>query len=327
MAEPASLLEVDGISRHFSVRSRRRRDLVRAVEDVSMSVSRGETVGLVGESGCGKSTLARILVGLDRVTSGTVTFDGKPLDVSSPWAVRRQVQIVFQDPYASLNPRLTAAAAISEVLTVHRICPRSEVRERVIELLERVGLKQDLADRRPHQLSGGERQRVVVARALAVGPELIVADEAVSALDVSIQAQILNLFARLQDELGLTYVFISHDLSVIRHVSQRVFVMYLGRIVESGPTDELFSNPRHPYTRGLLEAIPSVDPDERRDERSIAGDVPNPIDPPSGCAFHPRCPLASDRCKSEAPALRDTVAGGAVACHHADLGALTLTEP
>jgi oligopeptide/dipeptide ABC transporter ATP-binding protein len=327
MAEPAPLLEVDGVSRHYSVRSRRRRDLVRAVEDVSMSVSRGETVGLVGESGCGKSTLGRILVGLDRATSGRVTFDGKPLDVSSPWAVRRQVQIVFQDPYASLNPRLTAAAAISEVLTVHRICPKSEVRERVIELLERVGLKEDLADRRPHQLSGGERQRVVVARALAVGPELIVADEAVSALDVSIQAQILNLFARLQDELGLTYVFISHDLSVIRHVSQRLFVMYLGRIVESGPTDELFSKPRHPYTRGLLDAVPSVDPDERRDERSIVGDVPNPIDPPSGCAFHPRCPLATDLCASEAPALRDTVAGGAVACHHADLGALSLTEP
>ena len=327
MAEPAPLLEVDGVSRHYSVRSRRRRDLVRAVEDVSMSVSRGETVGLVGESGCGKSTLGRILVGLARATSGRVTFDGKPLDVSSPWAVRRQVQIVFQDPYASLNPRLTAAAAISEVLTVHRICPKSEVRERVIELLERVGLKEDLADRRPHQLSGGERQRVVVARALAVGPELIVADEAVSALDVSIQAQILNLFARLQDELGLTYVFISHDLSVIRHVSQRLFVMYLGRIVESGPTDELFSKPRHPYTRGLLDAVPSVDPDERRDERSIVGDVPNPIDPPSGCAFHPRCPLATDLCASEAPALRDTVAGGAVACHHADLGALSLTEP
>jgi oligopeptide/dipeptide ABC transporter ATP-binding protein len=237
------------------------------------------------------------------------------------------VQIVFQDPYASLNPRLTAAAAISEVLTVHRICPKSEVRERVIELLERVGLKEDLADRRPHQLSGGERQRVVVARALAGGPELIVADEAVSALDVSIQAQILNLFARLQDELGLTYVFISHDLSVIRHVSQRVFVMYLGRIVESGPTDELFSTPRHPYTRGLLDAVPSVDPDERGEERTIAGDVPNPIDPPSGCTFHPRCPLATDRCKSEAPALRNTVAGGAVACHHADLGALSLTQP
>jgi oligopeptide/dipeptide ABC transporter ATP-binding protein len=327
MAEPGPLLEVDGVSRHYSVRSRRRRELVRAVEDVSMSVSRGETVGLVGESGCGKSTLGRIMVALDRATSGTVMFDGKPLDVSSPWSVRRHVQIVFQDPYASLNPRLTAAAAISEVLTVHRICPKSEVRERVIELLERVGLKEDLADRRPHQLSGGERQRVVVARALAGGPELIVADEAVSALDVSIQAQILNLFARLQDELGLTYVFISHDLSVIRHVSQRVFVMYLGRIVESGPTDELFSTPRHPYTRGLLDAVPSVDPDERGQERTIAGDVPNPIDPPSGCTFHPRCPLATDRCKSEAPALRKTVAGGAVACHHADLGALSLAQP
>jgi oligopeptide/dipeptide ABC transporter ATP-binding protein len=321
MAEPTGLLEAERVSRHYSGRTQRRRHVVRAVDDVSMSVARGETVGLVGESGCGKSTLGRVLVGLDQATSGTVTFDGQPLHVGSPWAVRRGVQIVFQDPYASLNPRLTVDRAISEVLTVHRICPRSEVRERVAELLARVGLKPDLADRRPYELSGGERQRVVVARALAVGPSLIVADEAVSALDVSIQAQILNLFARLQDELGLTYVFISHDLSVIRHVSQRVFVMYLGRIVESAPTPELFQKPRHPYTRGLLDAVPSVDPGVRREERSIAGDVPNPIDPPSGCAFHPRCPLASDRCKTEVPMLRETASGGVVACHHADLGA------
>jgi oligopeptide/dipeptide ABC transporter ATP-binding protein len=302
------------------VRSGRGKQLVRAVEDVSLTVFAGETLGLVGESGCGKSTLGRVLLGLDRPTAGTVTFSGKPLDTKSPWTVRREAQIVFQDPYASLNPRLTVAGAISEVLKVHDVCPRKEVPARVNELLDRVGLAQDLADRRPHQLSGGERQRVVIARALASGPKLIVADEAVSALDVSIRAQILNVFTRLQDELKLTYVFISHDLSVIRHVSQRVLVMYLGRIVESAPTAELFRAPRHPYTRGLLEAVPSIDPDDRDAQRALGGDVPNPIDPPPGCPFHPRCPLATQRCAVELPALRDTAAGGTVACHHADVG-------
>ena len=314
-----ALLAARGISRHYAVRSGRRRQTVRAVEGVSLEIGVGETVGLVGESGCGKSTLGRVLVGLDAATEGAVTFDGAPLDVSSPWRVRRGVQIVFQDPYASLNPRMTVAAAIAEVLHVHDICPRPERDARVHELLERVGLRPDLADRRPYQLSGGERQRVVIARALATGPRLILADEAVSALDVSIQAQILNLFAELQDELALTYLFISHDLSVIHHVSQRVLVMYLGRIVETAATDDLFAQPRHPYTQGLLAAVPTLDPEDRTVQRALAGDVPNPIDPPSGCAFHPRCPLASERCRAEVPSLRRTRSGGTVACHHAVL--------
>ena len=320
MTDQTPLLEARGVSRHFPVRSGRGKQRVRAVEDVSLTVFAGETLGLVGESGCGKSTLGRVLLGLDQATSGTVTFSGAPLDTKSPWTVRREVQIVFQDPYASLNPRLTVAGAISEVLKVHRVCPRNEVSARVAELLERVGLAPDLANRRPYQLSGGERQRVVIARALAVGPRLIVADEAVSALDVSVQAQILNLFTQLQDELQLTYVFISHDLSVIRHLCQRVLVMYLGRIVESAATPELFRAPRHPYTKGLLRAVPSVDPDHRDAERALGGDVPNPIDPPSGCAFHPRCPLATERCAAEVPTLRAVAGGGAVACHHAELG-------
>jgi oligopeptide transport system ATP-binding protein len=317
MAEQ-TLLSARGISRHYPVRGGRRRQTVRAVEDVSFDVHAGETVGLVGESGCGKSTLGRVLVGLDKATEGSVTFDGQPLDVKSRWSVRRGVQIVFQDPYSSLNPRLTVSAAISEVLTVHDICPRDERAARVTELLQRVGLKAELADRRPQQLSGGERQRVVIARALAAGPRLILADEAVSALDVSIQAQILNLFTELQDELALTYVFISHDLSVIRHVSRRVLVMYLGRIVETAETEELFSAPRHPYTRGLLATVPTLDPADRLEARALTGDVPNPIDPPTGCAFHPRCPLATDLCRGQAPTLRATRSGGTVACHHAE---------
>ena len=322
MTEQPALLEAHGVSRHYPVRSGRGKQLVRAVDDVSLTIFAGETLGLVGESGCGKSTLGRVLLGLDRATSGTVTFEGEPLDTNSPWTVRREVQIVFQDPYSSLNPRLTVAGAISEVLKVHNMCPRQEIAGRVDELLGRVGLAADHAERRPHELSGGERQRVVIARALAAGPRLIVADEAVSALDVSIRAQILNLFTRLQDELNLTYLFISHDLSVIRHVSQRVLVMYLGRIVESASTAELFRAPRHPYTKGLLEAVPSIDPEQRDAQRAIGGDVPNPIDPPSGCAFHPRCPLATERCSAEAPALRPTAAGGTVACHHAELGSM-----
>jgi oligopeptide/dipeptide ABC transporter ATP-binding protein len=320
MTDQTALLQAQGISRHYPVHRGRGRQLLRAVEDVTLTVYAGETLGVVGESGCGKSTLGRILVGLDSATRGEVTLSGAPLNPGSPWTVRRDVQIVFQDPYAALNPRMTVSRALSEVLKVHGLCPRKEIPARVSELLSRVGLADDLAERRPHELSGGERQRVVIARALAAGPRLIVADEAVSALDVSIRAQVLNLFTRLQDDLGLTYVFISHDLSVIRHVSQRVVVMYLGRIVEQAPTPELFRAPRHPYTRGLLAAIPSVDPDQADPERALGGDVPDPINPPSGCAFHPRCPLATERCSAEIPKLRRTASGGLVACHHADVG-------
>jgi oligopeptide/dipeptide ABC transporter ATP-binding protein len=320
---PETLLRAEGVSRHYAVRMGRRSHTVRAVQDVSFEVNAGETVGLVGESGCGKSTLGRVLLGLDAATSGHVTFAGAPLDIRSPWQVRREVQIVFQDPYASLNPRLTVGGTLSEILRVHHICPRPQIAARVGELLERVGLRAGMEDRRPYELSGGERQRVVIARALATEPRLIVADEAVSALDVSIQAQILNLFARLQDELALTYVFISHDLSVIRHVSRRVLVMYLGRIVESAPTAALFATPRHPYTQGLLRAVPTLEPVARDSERALGGDVPSPIDPPRGCAFHPRCPIATDRCRIEIPAPRPTADGGTVACHHAELGLAT----
>jgi oligopeptide/dipeptide ABC transporter ATP-binding protein len=305
------LLEARGVSRHYRVG---RHQSVRAVEDVSLTLTAGETVGLVGESGCGKSTLGRLLLGLEPLSAGEVAFDGTPLREVS--GLPGEAQIVFQDPFASLNPRLTVAQALGEVLAVHRICPNAERDAHVADLLDRVGLAPDTAGRRAHELSGGQRQRVVIARALAVGPRLIVADEAVSALDVSIQAQILNLFSRLQDELGLTYLFISHDLSVIRHVSRRVLVMYLGRIVESGDTAALFARPRHPYTRGLLASVPTLDPPDPAAPRLLRGDVPDPMDPPAGCAFHPRCPLATDRCRTELPLLRELAGGGTAACHH-----------
>jgi oligopeptide/dipeptide ABC transporter ATP-binding protein len=317
------LLQAQGVSRSFPAGGGA---TVKAVQDVTLSVEAGETVGLVGESGCGKSTLGRVLLGLDRADSGTITFAGRPLGSGSPKALRREVQIVFQDPYSALNPRISVGSAIGEVLRVHGICGRAATKAHVSELLERVGLRPDLADRKPFELSGGERQRVVIARAIATGPRLIVADEAVSALDVSIQAQILNLFARLQDELDLAYLFISHDLGVVRHVSQRMFVMYLGRIVESGSTKTVFAHPRHPYTQGLLAAVPSLDPAARNASRPLSGDVPNAIDPPSGCAFHPRCPLATDVCRERTPERRTAADGVEVACHHADLTA-ACSEP
>jgi oligopeptide/dipeptide ABC transporter ATP-binding protein len=279
---------------------------------------RGQTVGLVGESGCGKSTLGRVLLALERPTAGEVHFEGRPVDMADRSAVRRlrrDIQIIFQDPYSSLNPRQTVHAALEEVLQVHRLCPPGERRARVNELLERVGLEPAMGDRRPHEFSGGQRQRIVIARALAVGPRFIVADEAVSALDVSIRAQILNLLVSLQDELDLTYLFISHDLGVVRHMSARIVVMYLGRVVEEAATAELFDEPLHPYTQALLAAVPSVEAGEPRHESSVEGDLPSPLDPPTGCHFHPRCPFAMDRCRHEYPALRSRPSGRTVACH------------
>jgi peptide/nickel transport system ATP-binding protein/oligopeptide transport system ATP-binding protein len=229
--------------------------------------------------------------------------------------LRREIQIIFQDPYSSLNPRQTVRAALEEVLRVHALCPPSERRARIDELLERVGLDPTMADRRPHEFSGGQRQRIVIARALAVGPRFIVADEAVSALDVSIRAQILNLLVTLQDDLDLTYLFISHDLGVVRHMSTRIVVMYLGRVVEEAATAELFDEPLHPYTQALLAAVPSVDADEPRPERGVEGDLPSPLDPPAGCHFHPRCPFAMERCRVEYPETRTTAGGRTVACH------------
>ena len=315
------LVEARGLSKHYRVGRGllgRGADVLRAVDDVSFALPSGTTVGLVGESGCGKSTLGRVLLALEKPTSGEVRFAGRPVDPADKRAVRRlrrEIQIIFQDPYSSLNPRQTVRGALEEVLRVHELCPPGERRARVDELLERVGLDPAMGDRRPHEFSGGQRQRIVIARALAVGPRFIVADEAVSALDVSIRAQILNLLVTLQDDLDLTYLFISHDLGVVRHMSTRIVVMYLGRVVEEAATGELFDEPLHPYTQALLAAVPSVDADESRHERGVEGDLPSPLDPPAGCHFHPRCPFAMERCRHEYPATRIRAGGRTVACH------------
>ncbi len=315
------LVEARGLSKHYRVGRGmlgRGADVLRAVDDVSFALPSGTTVGLVGESGCGKSTLGRVLLALEKPTSGEVRFAGRPVDPADKRAVRRlrrEIQIIFQDPYSSLNPRQTVRGALEEVLRVHELCPPGERRARVDELLERVGLDPAMGDRRPHEFSGGQRQRIVIARALAVGPRFIVADEAVSALDVSIRAQILNLLVTLQDDLDLTYLFISHDLGVVRHMSTRIVVMYLGRVVEEAATGELFDEPLHPYTQALLAAVPSVDAGESRHERGVEGDLPSPLDPPAGCHFHPRCPFAMERCRHEYPATRIRAGGRTVACH------------
>ncbi len=294
------------------------RRVVRAVNGVSLGLERGETLGLVGESGCGKSSLGRAVLRLTKARSGRVLFDGADvlsLDRRGQFAFRKRAQMVFQDPHGSLNPRLTVAEALAEVLRVHRVCPRAAIAERVPELLEMVGLSADLGARRPAALSGGQGQRVGIARALAIGPELLISDESVAALDVSIQAQILNLFMRLKRQMQLTMMFISHDLSVVRHVCHRVAVMYLGRIVELGPTEQIFRAPRHPYTRALLDAIPRLDPDARPPAAGSLGEPPSPIALPAGCPFHPRCPQAMEVCRRpQAPALRrsDQIE---VACH------------
>jgi oligopeptide/dipeptide ABC transporter ATP-binding protein len=272
----------------------------------------------VGESGCGKSTLGRLLLYLDAPTGGRIRYAGADVNVNDARSVarlRRKIQIIFQDPYSSLNPQKTVRSTLQEVLAVHKLCASSERKERVSALLERVGLSPDMADRKPHEFSGGQRQRIGIARALAVNPEFIVADEPVSALDVSVQAQVLNLLTRLQEDLNLTYLFISHNLGVVRHVTQRVAVMYLGKIVETAPTADLFAEPLHPYTQALMQAVPALDPDVRTRTAAVEGDLPNPINRPTGCHFHPRCPFAMDICKQEYPALRPAGPGKAVACH------------
>jgi oligopeptide/dipeptide ABC transporter ATP-binding protein len=299
------LLEVRDVRRQYHAHGSRA--TVNAVDGVSFSVMNGETVGLVGESGCGKSTLARMLMGLEPVTDGEILFSGDVIrlsDRSQIAQLRREVQIVFQDPYSSLNPRYSVRRTLSEVLIVRGIRDREARRRRVDELLELVGLRTELGDRHARELSGGQRQRVVIARALAVEPKMIIADEAVSALDVSVQAQVLNLFSRLQDELGLTYLFISHDLDVVRHLCSRVLVMYLGRIVETGSVGSVLGAPHHPYTRALLDSLPSLDAAVHTDtDDPVKGELPNPIDPPSGCHFHPRCAIAVPRCRTESPPL------------------------
>jgi oligopeptide transport system ATP-binding protein len=293
---------------------------LRAVDGVTLEVMPGETLGLVGESGCGKSTLGRLLLRLQEPTSGRIYFEGQDITGLSQSALRpfrSKMQVVFQDPYSSLNPRMTVQAALSEALRVHGVVgSRSEEQERIATLLERVGLRPEHMRRYPHEFSGGQRQRIGIARALAVSPRFIVADEPVSALDVSIQAQIVNLLSDLQDELGLSYLFIAHDLHVVEHVSRRVAVMYLGRVVELATSDQIYNQPRHPYTKALLSAAPEPDPTLRKRRVLLEGDVPSPLDPPRGCAFHPRCPIAEKGlCDREVPALRTLETGHEVACH------------
>jgi oligopeptide transport system ATP-binding protein len=293
---------------------------LRAVDGVTLEVMPGETLGLVGESGCGKSTFGRLLLRLQEPTSGRIYFEGQDITGLSQSALRpfrSKMQVVFQDPYSSLNPRMTVQAALSEALRVHGIVSSaSEAQQRVATLLERVGLRPEHMRRYPHEFSGGQRQRIGIARALAVSPRFIVADEPVSALDVSIQAQIVNLLSDLQEELGLSYLFIAHDLHVVEHVSRRVAVMYLGRVVELATSDQIYNQPRHPYTQALLSAAPEPDPTARKQRVLLQGDVPSPLDPPSGCAFHPRCPIAEKGlCDREVPALRALEPGHEVACH------------
>jgi len=295
--------------------------IVHAVDAVSLDVFRGETLGLVGESGCGKSTLGRCLVRLYDITDGKIEFEGNDISKLGRNAlrpIRQRMQMVFQDPYSSLNPRRRVADLLAEPLKVHGRHSRSEIDDRVAELMRLVELQPDHLSRFPHEFSGGQRQRIGIARALALEPSLVVADEPVSALDVSIQAQIVNLFADLQERLGLTYVFIAHDLSVVRQVSTRTAVMYLGSIVESGPTEEIFHTPRHPYSEALISAVPVSDLDQAKSRQRIVlqGDVPSPINPPSGCRFHPRCRYATERCRIERPKLEPLPDGRLVACHH-----------
>jgi oligopeptide transport system ATP-binding protein len=332
------LIAAHDLVKHFPVRSgslrRASSEHVHAVDGVSLAVDGGETLGIVGESGCGKSTLGRLLVRLETPTSGQVIFDGVDITGYSRNALRpfrREMQIVFQDPYASLNPRKRVVQIVGDPLRIHRLGSGAEIRQRVRELLEVVGLSPSHINRYPHEFSGGQRQRIGVARALALNPRLIVADEPVSALDVSIQAQVVNLLDDLQDEFGLTYVFIAHDLGVVRHVSDRIAVMYLGVIVEQAPADVLYERPIHPYTEALLSAIPLVDTEESapppRGRIVLEGEVPSPIHPPTGCRFHPRCRYATDICRSERPPLAAFGGGRFAACHHPLGGATPLASP
>jgi len=321
MTEP--LLVVRDLVKHYSTGGvfKAAGPPIRAVDGVSFEVGRGETLALVGESGCGKSSVARTLVRLQEPTSGSAVFEGVNLfDLDRPTlrGMRRKIQIVFQDPYGSLNPRMTVGDSVAEGLEIHRLAPRAEIPTRVATLLQEVGLDPSYASRYPHEFSGGQRQRIGIARALAVEPSFLICDEPVSALDVSVQAQVLNLLLDLQARRGLSYLFIAHDLAVVRQVAHRVAVMYLGQILEMGPTEEVLANPRHPYTQALLSAVPVPDPERQRTRILLGGEPPSPSNPPSGCRFHPRCmhPSKDARCSTEAPALRP-LGSAQVSCHYA----------
>jgi oligopeptide/dipeptide ABC transporter ATP-binding protein len=315
-----ALLEARGVTRSFAVRdgffhSRQ----LRAVDGVDLEITQGETLGVVGESGCGKSTLARLLLGLLQPSSGEVRFMGTPLSKQGT-DVRRDLQVIFQDPYSSLNPRMTVGEIVERPLVVHKLGDRAERQQRVSELFNWVGLPAESGSRYAHEFSGGQRQRIAVARAIASRPRVVIADEPTSALDVSVQAKVLNLLKDLQSALGLTYVFISHDMRVVRHMCDRLAVMYLGRIVEYGPTEDVFANPRHPYTRALLGAVPRMEPRRGREQSRVGleGEPPSPLSPPDGCHFHPRCPWAVEQCRVESPPLRPLSPEHLTACHLAE---------
>ena len=328
MSEAKTLVEVQHLQQYFPAGGvGKNKRYVQAVDDVSFAIRKGETLGLVGESGCGKTTTGRTLLRLYEPTDGTIIYDGKVLfDKEKNVAVdmlpyRRRMQIVFQDPYASLDPRMTIGDIVGEGIDIHKLAANEkDRRDRIISLLERVGLNSEHANRYPHEFSGGQRQRVGIARALAVNPEFIVCDEPVSALDVSIQAQVVNMFEDLQAEMGLTYLFIAHDLSVVKHISNRIGVMYLGKLVELADSFELIAHSVHPYTRSLISAIPVADPKTARTSKRIVlqGDVPSPLNPPSGCRFRTRCPYADERCAAEVPQFKEVAPGHWAACHHLD---------
>ncbi len=323
-----TLLRVEHLQKHFPAGGfGKNKKVVQALDDITFDIKRGETLGMVGESGCGKTTAGRTILRLHEPTAGKIIYDDEVIfDKENKIAVnmlpyRKKMQIVFQDPYASLDPRMTVGDIVGEPIDIHKLCGSKQERyDRIIELLARVGLNSEHANRYPHEFSGGQRQRVGIARALAVNPEFIVCDEPISALDVSIQAQVINMFEDLQQSLGLTYLFIAHDLSVVKHISNRIVVMYLGRMVELADSVELAKNPMHPYTKSLVSAIPIADPIKARESHRIIleGDVPSPLNPPSGCRFRTRCPFADEQCAAETPEFKEVSSGHFVACHHLD---------
>ncbi|MCS0791428.1 dipeptide ABC transporter ATP-binding protein [Cytobacillus firmus] len=324
LTKEKEILQVKDLQQYFPIKGGvfgRTVNHVKAVDGVNFTIYEGETVSIVGESGCGKSTTGRAILRLDEPTGGEVIFQGTNLLSKSKRemrSIRKDLQVIFQDPFASLNPRRSIGQTLEEAMGILNVVPKANRRSRAIQLLEQVGLKEEHIDRYPHEFSGGQRQRIGIARALAVEPKLIICDEAVSALDVSVQAQVLNLLKKLQKEYGLTYLFISHDLGVVRHISDRIIVMYLGKVVEIAEKKSLFDNPRHPYTKALLSAIPEPNRKKKKERIILKGDVPSPIDPPSGCRFHTRCPLATDLCRQSDPELKSLGEGHQAACHYAE---------